>query len=123
MDIDAAYDVCEQITRVRARDRYSAVERLPAYRRRGLCATYVFARRVDDTGHGNLRRPEKLRLLADARVGIRRDGTQRPTDPVLAALENAQIAATALRAQAGQCTPPDRFTATVRLVLDQHELA
>ena len=88
VDIDAAYDVCEQITRVQARDRYSAVEPLPAYRRRALCAIYAFARRVDDTAHGNLRHAEKLRLLADARAGIPRDGTPRPTDPVLVALRD-----------------------------------
>ena len=88
MDIDAAYDVCEQITRVRARDCYSAVEPLPAYRRRALCAIYAFARRVDDTAHGNLRHAEKLRRLADARAGIPRDGTPRPTDPVWVALRD-----------------------------------
>ena len=88
MDIDAAYDVCEQITRARARHLYSAVEPLPAYRRRALCAIYAFAGRVDDTAHGNLRPAEKLWLLADARAGIPRDGTPRPTDPVLVALRD-----------------------------------
>jgi phytoene synthase len=88
VDIDAAYDVCEQITRVRARDRYTAIAPLPAYRRRALCAIYAFASRVDDTAHGNLRQAEKLRLLADARADIPRDGTPRPTDPVLVALRD-----------------------------------
>jgi 15-cis-phytoene synthase len=75
---------------VQARDRYSAVERLPAYRRRALCAIYAFARRVDDTAHGNLRDAEKLRLLADARADIPRDGTPRSTDPVLVALRDVK---------------------------------
>jgi 15-cis-phytoene synthase len=88
VDIDAAYDVCEQITRAQARHRYSTVEPLPAYRRRALCAIYAFARRVDDTAHGNLRHADKLRLLADARADIPRDGTPRPTDPVLVALRD-----------------------------------
>jgi phytoene synthase len=88
VDIDAAYDVCQQITHVHARDHYSAIERLPAYRRRALCAIYAFARRVDDTAHGNLRHAEKLRLLADARADIPRDATPRPTDPVLVALRD-----------------------------------
>ncbi|HEY2436836.1 MAG TPA: squalene/phytoene synthase family protein, partial [Solirubrobacteraceae bacterium] len=88
VDIDAAYDVCEQITQVHGRDRYSAVDSLPAYRRQALCAIYAFARRVDDTAHGNLRHAEKLRLLADARADIPRDGTPRPTDPVLVALRD-----------------------------------
>ena len=88
MDIDAAYDVCEQITRAQAHHLYSAVQPLPAYRRRALCAIYAFARRVDDTAHGNLPRAEKLRLLADARASIPRDGTPRPIDPVLVALRD-----------------------------------
>jgi len=88
VDIDAAYDVCEQIAHVQARDRYSAIEPLPAYRRRALCAIYAFARRVDDTAHGNLRHAEKLRLLADARADVPRDGTPRRTDPVLVAFRD-----------------------------------
>ncbi len=87
-DIDAAYDVCEQITRAQTRHLYSAVEPLPAYRRRALCAIYAFARRVDDTAEGNLHHAEKLWLLADARAGIPRDGTPRPIDPVLVALRD-----------------------------------
>jgi phytoene synthase len=87
-DIDAAYDVCEQITRAQARHLYSALEPLPAYRRRAICAIYAFARRVHDTAEGNLRHAEKLRLLADARAGIPRDGTPRPIDPVLLALRD-----------------------------------
>ncbi len=87
-DNDAAYDVCVQITRAQARDLYSAVEPLPAYRRRALCAIYAFARRVDDTAEGDRRDAEKLWLLADARAGIPRDGTPRPIDPVLVALRD-----------------------------------
>ena len=88
MDIEAAYDVCVQITRAQARDLYSAVEPLPAYRRRALCAIYAFVRRVDDAAEGNLRNAEKLRLLAEARAGIPRAGTPRPIDPVLVALRD-----------------------------------
>ncbi len=88
VDIDAAYDVCEQITRAQARNLYSAVQPLPAYRRRALCAIYAFAHRVEDTADGDLRHAEKLWLLANARAGIPRDGTPRPTDPVLVALRD-----------------------------------
>jgi phytoene synthase len=49
---------------------------------------YAFARRVDDTADGNLRRAEKIRLLADARADVPRDGTPRLTDPVLVALRD-----------------------------------
>lgn len=88
VDIDTAYDVCEQITHAQAPDLYSMVEPLPAYRRRALCAIYAFVRRVDDTAEGNLRNAEQLRLLAEARAGIPRAGTPRPIDPVLAALRD-----------------------------------
>jgi 15-cis-phytoene synthase len=88
VDIDAAYDVCEQITQAQAHNLYSAIEPLPAYRRRALCAIYAFVRGVDDTADGNLRQGEKLWLLAEARAGIPRDGTPRPTDPVLVALRD-----------------------------------
>ena len=78
-------------SRSRARRRanlYSAIEPLPAYRRRALCAIYAFARRVRDTADGNLHRAEKLWLLAEARAGIPHDGTPRPVDPVLVALRD-----------------------------------
>jgi 15-cis-phytoene synthase len=88
VDIDASYDVCVHITRARARQLYFAVEPLPAYRRRALCAIYAFARRVHDTAGGNLRSADKLRLLADVRAGIPRNATPRPTDPVLLALRD-----------------------------------
>ena len=88
VDIDAAYDVCEQITRTQARHLYSAVKPLPAYRRRALYAIYAFAGRVDDTVEGNFRHAEKLRLLAQTRAGIPRSVTPRPTDPVLVALRD-----------------------------------
>ncbi len=88
VDIEAAYDVCVQITRAQARDLYFAVGALSAYRRRALCAIYAFVRRVDDAAEGNLRHAEKLWLLAEARAGIPRDGTPRPIDPVLVALRD-----------------------------------
>jgi hypothetical protein len=51
-----------------------------------------------------------------------------PTDVLrgrisLPAPEEAQIAATALTARQRSRTPPDRFTATARLVPDRHEAA
>jgi 15-cis-phytoene synthase len=88
VDIDAAYDACEQITRAQARDFYSAIETLPAYRRRALCAIYAFALRVHEIANSNVHRVEKLCLLAEARTGIPRDGAPRPVDPVLVALRD-----------------------------------
>ena len=80
--------MCVQITRAQGRVLYSAVEPLPAYRRRALCAIYAFARRVYETTESGLPDAEKLQLLADARAGISGDATPRPTDPVLVALRD-----------------------------------
>ena len=90
IDIDAAYDVCEQITRAQAGNLYCAIEALPAYRRRALCAIDAFARRVGDAADGDLHRTEKLWLLAQARAAIPHDGTPRPVDPVLVALRDVK---------------------------------
>jgi 15-cis-phytoene synthase len=74
--------------RTQARHLYSAVEPLPVFRRQALCAIYAFARRVGETAEGNLPHAEQLRLLAEARAGVPRDGTPRPTDPVFVALRD-----------------------------------
>ncbi len=74
--------------RAQARHLYSAVEPLPVFRRQALCAIYAFGRRVGDTAEGNQAHAEKLRLLAQARAGVPRDGAPRPTDPVLVALRD-----------------------------------
>jgi phytoene synthase len=88
VDVDAAYDACELITRAQAPNLYHAIEPLPAYRRRSLCAIYAFAHRVRDAADSNLPLAKKLRLLAEARAGIPREGTPRPVDPVLVALRD-----------------------------------
>ena len=88
VDIEAALDLCEQITRTKARDLYQGIESLTTYRRRALCAIYAFACRVRDAADGNLPPEEKLWLLDTARVGIPHDGETRPVDPVLVALRD-----------------------------------
>lgn len=65
---DAAYRRCESITRARAANFYYGIRLLTHERRRGMCAVYAFARRVDDIGDGTLEAAEKLRRLdAEAR--------------------------------------------------------
>jgi phytoene synthase len=88
VDIDAAYDACEQITRAQAHSFYRAIEPQSAYRRRALCAIYAFARRVRDVADGTLPPADKLHLLAEARAGIPRGDGPRPVDPVLMALRD-----------------------------------
>jgi phytoene synthase len=86
--VDAAYRLCEEITRSRARNFYHGIRLLPAARRSALCAVYALARRIDDIADGALAPDEKLRLLERARLDLAAlDG--RSEDPVLAALADA----------------------------------
>jgi len=87
-DIDAAYALCEQITREQARNFSWGIRLLPAPKRRALSAVYAVARRIDDIGDGNLPAPEKLRELALARTGSTAPG-EHLDDPVFLALDDA----------------------------------
>ena len=89
--IEEAYRHCESITRARAANFYYGIRLLPHDRRRGMCAVYAFARRVDDIGDGTLQAAEKLsRLDAEARALAELDaGEERAlegSDPVIVAL-------------------------------------
>ncbi len=61
--IDDAYSHCEAVTRSEAANFFYGIRLLPRERRRGMCAVYAFARRVDDIGDGTLADEEKLRRL------------------------------------------------------------
>ena len=89
--IEDAYRHCESVTRARAANFYYGIRLLPHDRRRGMCAVYAFARRVDDIGDGTLQAAEKLsRLDAEARALAELEvGEQRAlgeSDPVIVAL-------------------------------------
>jgi phytoene synthase len=86
-----AYGHCESITRTRAANFYYGIRLLPHDRRRGMCAVYAFARRVDDIGDGTLPAQEKLRLLDAEAAALAELGAaelRRPLspDPVMRAL-------------------------------------
>jgi phytoene synthase len=91
-----AYSHCEAVTREEAANFFYGIRLLPRERRRGMCAVYAFARRVDDIGDGTLAHEEKLRRLdgesralvaiASGGPGIE-DGEQ---DRVIVALSDAQ---------------------------------
>ena len=86
-----AYAHCESVTRTRAANFYYGVRLLPHDRRRGMCAVYAFARRIDDIGDGTLPAPEKRRLLdAEAarltELGAAEPGALSSPDPVMRAL-------------------------------------
>ncbi|WP_036503593.1 presqualene diphosphate synthase HpnD [Nocardia aobensis] len=46
----AAYDTCERITRIEAKNFYYGIRLLPPEKRSALCALYALARRIDDIG-------------------------------------------------------------------------
>lgn len=88
MDVDAAYDVCEQITRTRAANFYWGIRLLPPPKRRALSAVYAFARQIDDIGDGGLPPPAKAAALADARQRLESTDNS-AADPVMTALRHA----------------------------------
>ncbi len=90
-DTAEAYAYCASITRARAANFYYGIRLLPHDRRRGMCAVYAFARRIDDIGDGSLEPGEKLRRLdAEARTLTELELADRPllwsSDPVMLAL-------------------------------------
>lgn len=84
----SAYDVCEQITRVEARNFSYGIRLLPRAKRRALSAVYALARRIDDLGDGDLDDAEKERQLEELRGRIRTLDVG--DDPVLEALADAR---------------------------------
>ncbi|HEV7209109.1 MAG TPA: squalene/phytoene synthase family protein [Mycobacteriales bacterium] len=83
-----AYRDCESITRTEARNFFWGIRLLPPAQRRGLCAVYALARRIDDIGDGDLPAAQKLERLAEVRAGVARIGSS-TADPVLFALADA----------------------------------
>jgi squalene synthase HpnD len=91
MNEDLAFTHCEHVTRTRARNFYYGIRLLPGPKRRGLCAIYAFARRVDDIGDGTgtLTDEERLARLEAARRSVELAAPGSP-DPVLSALGHAR---------------------------------
>ncbi len=88
MNLQRAYAHCENVTRSRAANFYYGIRLLPPDRRRGLCAVYAMARRVDDIGDGGLDDDGKLARLASVRSSLA-EVSVGSDDPVLAALGDA----------------------------------
>ena len=88
MNLQRAYAHCESVTRSRAANFYYGIRLLPAERRRGLCAVYAMARRMDDIGDGTLDAEAKLARLAAVRTSLAALSVS-SSDPVVAALGDA----------------------------------
>jgi phytoene synthase len=68
IEIERAYERCEEITRQAAANFYYGIRLLPRSKRQAMSAVYAFARRVDDIGDGQLlERDEQMAALADER--------------------------------------------------------
>jgi phytoene synthase len=91
MDLSAAYDRCEEITRHEAKNFAYGIRLLPPGRRRAMAALYALARRVDDIGDGSDPVETKLVRLAAVRQDVRAvmAGDVGADDPVLVALSDA----------------------------------
>lgn len=85
MSPEEAYEHCESLTRAMAANFYYGIRLLPRQKRRGTCAVYAFARRIDDIGDGSFEQREKLELLDAAERAL--DGLSTASgDPVIVAL-------------------------------------
>ena len=69
-DLERAYQACEEITRLEARNFAYGIRLLPESKRRAMSALYAFARRVDDIGDGAASSTDKLIELARVREQI-----------------------------------------------------
>jgi 15-cis-phytoene synthase len=89
MTVGEAYRHCEQTTRREAANFYYGIRLLAPAQRRGMCAVYAFARRVDDIGDGPLAAAEKLKGLEREAQALARMPRDSDEDPVLIALADA----------------------------------
>jgi len=85
--IEQAYQVCEEITRTRARNFYYGIRLLPPPKRQALCALYALSRRIDDIGDEEAPRDEKLAALTELRAQLA--DIDKSVDPVLVAVRDA----------------------------------
>ena len=85
--IEQAYQVCEEITRTRARNFYYGIRLLPPPKRQALCALYALSRRIDDIGDEEAPSEEKLSALSALRAQLA--NIDASVDPVLVAVRDA----------------------------------
>lgn len=87
MNLETAYDACEEITRREAKNFSYGIRLLRPPERRALSAVYALARRIDDIGDGPGTDEEKLAGLRQVRKQIEHLAPE--DDPVLVAVADA----------------------------------
>jgi phytoene synthase len=104
IEIERAYERCEEITRRAAANFYYGIRLLPRPKRQAMSAVYAFARRVDDIGDDQLDRETQMAALAAERrrlavlgsgeedrwAGVKLDAGDGEIDPVILALAHAR---------------------------------
>jgi phytoene synthase len=90
VNVDQAYDRCEQITAAEARNFSYGIKLLPREKRRAMSALYALARRIDDIGDGDRPAAEKLVALSGVRKDVAEIDTGPPQDPVLVAMRDVK---------------------------------
>jgi phytoene synthase len=85
VSVDDAFELCESITRMQARNFFYGIRLLRPDKRAALCAVYALARRIDDIGDGDLPRADKLAALEQVRRSMA-DLVHPGNDPVLIAI-------------------------------------
>lgn len=88
MNVDAAYEWCEDVTRREAKNFAYGIRLLHRPERQALSAVYALARRIDDVGDGNDAPEVKLAGLQRIRKDLNPIDRQ-SYDPVLVALDDA----------------------------------
>jgi 15-cis-phytoene synthase len=87
VNVEAAYDECEAITRREAKNFAYGIRLLRPPERRALSAVYALARRIDDIGDGEGSAEEKMSGLSRVRKDI--DALDEADDPVMVAVAHA----------------------------------
>ena len=94
IEIERAYDRCDEITRQAAGNFYYGIRLLPRHKRQAMSSVYAFARRVDDIVDGDLGTEEQLERLARERERLRtigEGGWEAGEDAVTLALAHAHL--------------------------------
>jgi 15-cis-phytoene synthase len=91
LEVEQAYQHCEQITRREAANFYYGIRLLPRTKRHAMSAVYAFARCVDDVGDDGGERVTQLATLAHLREMLAALGDDRVQldDPLMVALAHA----------------------------------
>ena len=88
-DLDAAYGLCERITKAEAKNFYYAFRTLPTVKRRAIYAAYAFCRLCDDISDEDMSRDERVEGFRGVRASLAQARKGHFDEPVYTALGDA----------------------------------